>query len=41
MIAQIENKKPGEEISFYQVYRIEGKNVEYGVKFDTLEAQKK
>ena len=36
MISQIETKKPGDEISYYQVYNIKGKNVEYGVVIDTL-----
>ena len=37
MIAQIENKKIGEEISYYQVYNIKSNSVEYGLKFDILQ----
>lgn len=37
MISQIETKKVNDEISFFRVFKIEGKNVEYGLQFDKLQ----
>ena len=36
-ISQIETKEVGQEINFYTVLRIEGKNCEYVLSFDMLE----
>ena len=37
MIGQIEVKKEGQSVSFYRVFKIEGKNVEYGLAFAVLQ----
>jgi len=37
MISQVESKQPGDQICYYQVIKIDGKNVEYMTKFDILE----
>ena len=36
-IGQLEKKAAGQEINFYTVLRIEGKNCEYVLSFDMLE----
>ena len=37
MISQIETKKEKDEVSYFKVFKIKGKNVEYGLQFDRLE----
>lgn len=37
MIEQTENKQIGEEITYYQVIRIKGKNCEYMPRFEILQ----
>jgi len=36
MIGQTEVKRSGQEISYYEVIRVEGNNTEYVVKYDIL-----
>ena len=36
MISQIETKKEKDEVSFFKAFKIDGKNVEYGLQFDIL-----
>ena len=37
MIQQLEEKKKGQEITYLQVLKVEGKNVEYMPRFEILE----
>lgn len=37
MINQIDQKKQGQDISYYQVIHKEGVNIEFGMVFDILE----
>jgi hypothetical protein len=37
MIDQLETKQIGEEVTYYQVLRISGKNVEYMPRFELLQ----
>ena len=37
MIEQLEVKKKGEEITYYQVLKCSGKNVEYTPRYEILE----
>ena len=37
-INQMESKQVGDKINFFTVIKIEGKNCEYGLTFDTLES---
>ena len=41
VVAQKQNKTPGQEISYYQVVGKQGSSVEYAPVFDTLEKSDK